>query len=1341
MTRLDDDIVGLMMKRAYDVAGSTNKRCRVILNGKKLQINSFEDYAQLYLRSGGLDEGPAPCIYERCGERWEVAISLSDNAFSQVSHVNSICTTKGGTHVAHVADQLIEAILKVVKGKNRGGIEIKPQHVKNHLWIFVNCLIENPAFDSQTKETLTTKQSKFGSVCELSEKTMKAVLKSGVVEMILDWARAKQKVDIGRQLRGASKNQMRVSGIPKLEDANDAGGANSHECTLILTEGDSAKSLAVAGLSVVGRDRYGVFPLRGKVLNVRDANFKQVTGNAEIQNLLKIMGLDVKREYDSTRSLRYGSIMIMTDQDHDGSHIKGLLINLVHHWWPSLVKMNGFLKEFVTPIVKVWKDGKTDSERKDEKCFFTLSEYEKWLKGAQHAKSWKSKYYKGLGTSTAKEAKEYFKDIDKHEIAFRWTGPADGEAIDLAFNKKRANDRKDWINGYVDGVHVDHTQKHLTYCDFVNKELVQFAKYDTSRSVPSMVDGLKPGQRKVLFCSFKKKLKGDIKVAQFVGYISEHSAYHHGESSLENTIINMAQNFVGSNNINLLVPSGQFGTRLQGGKDHAASRYIYTRLSPATRHIFHIDDDKVLNYLEDEGQSIEPMWYCPILPTVLVNGADGIGTGWSTYVPNYNPREILQNIRRLLKGEAMQDMSPWYKGFRGNIVESAKEPGKFDMTGCIHKVSDTMLAITELPVKTWTQSYKEFLEELMPEEAKRGEDAAESTITDYREYHTENTVHFELTLTAEQMRRAEQNGLEKTFKLKTTIATSNMFLFNAEGKIKRYASALEILKEFCELRLRLYDERKGYLVAKLTREKEILSEKARFILMVVKGELELRKKKKADLLVELQRLGFKKMSELDAILQGKGAAEETTGAGGGDADEAAAEKSDYDYLLGMPLWSLTFEKVEELKKLRDLKIQELEELQGTPIEVLWERDLAALLACLDELEAAELEDDKAAAAATEGRKRKDAARRGGGGAARTVAPGAGRPRKAAEEPPLRAGVRSGGAAAAVPAAAGGGGGGGAGGFGGSAALSAILMQRPRPLFAASTSRRDVAEAVPSGGSVPGPGLGRPRGAAVRRAAVDDDEDDEVRAVDAEDDDDVPLMVAPPVGRTTALHPVMSRAAQAPPPAAQKPLAFPAQAVASQADVFFMDAAAEPSQKRKQGRPVMHPALSPSVQAAPAAAQKPLAFAAPAVASQADVSFMDVAAEPSQKRKQLRPKRVVVDDDEDTHTLDRWVVKVPFDQPSSSSSASQPSARGGTGESSSSRTQPSASGVLTSGTPSSGASVLASLLARSRAGVADAPLHFPLGGSSLASGGGEDFFSSIGQRSQPGAGPPAKRAKK
>ena len=182
--------------------------------------------------------------------------------------------------------------------------------------------------------------------------------------------------------------------------------------------------------------------------------------------------------------------------------------------------------------------------------------------------------------------------------------------------------------------------KAVSYQDFVNKELVLFSNLDNERSIPCVVDGFKPGQRKVMFTCLKRNDKREVKVAQLAGSVGEMSAYHHGEASLMGTIIGLAQDFVGSNNINLLMPIGQFGTRLAGGKDHASPRYIFTQMSPLTRLIFNANDDPLLKYLNEDNQRIEPEWYMPIIPMVLVNGADGIGTGWMTKIPNYNPRYV-----------------------------------------------------------------------------------------------------------------------------------------------------------------------------------------------------------------------------------------------------------------------------------------------------------------------------------------------------------------------------------------------------------------------------------------------------------------------------------------------------------------------------------------------------------------------------------------------------------------------------------------------------------------------------------------------------------------------------
>lgn len=234
-------------------------------------------------------------------------------------------------------------------------------------------------------------------------------------------------------------------------------------------------------------------------------------------------------------------------------------------------------------------------------------------------------------------------------------------------------------------------------------------------------------------------MKNDVKLAQLVGYVSEHAAYHHGEASLAETIVGMAQDFVGSNNINLLVPQGQFGTRLQGGKDSASARYIYTRLQNVTRFIFKDADDNILSYLNEEGLSIEPTWYCPIIPMVLVNGVEGIGTGWSSSVPNFNPRDVIRNLRRWIKGQELIEMSPWYAGFKGTIAKIEKEPGKYEVTGVV-EASDVeqKATITELPLKRWTQDYREFLEENLAKADGRRKDT-KALLEDYTEHHTEKT--------------------------------------------------------------------------------------------------------------------------------------------------------------------------------------------------------------------------------------------------------------------------------------------------------------------------------------------------------------------------------------------------------------------------------------------------------------------------------------------------------------------------------------------------------------------------------------------------------------------------
>jgi DNA topoisomerase-2 len=909
MASLDADTVALLTKRVYDMAGCTDKSVRVHLNGEELAVRGFKEYAALYRQ-----EGEPALAHERVNDRWEVAVGASDGAFQHVSFVNSICTSKGGTHLDLVVNQLVRRLQETAQKKHKG-VAVKPAQVKGHLSVFVNCLIENPAFSSQTKECLTSKASAFGSKCELNDRLARHLVACGVVDSMLSWARVKACNDLKRQHDGRKRG--RLLGIPKLDDANNAGGRHAQRCSLILTEGDSAKALAVSGLAVLGRDDYGVFPLKGKLLNVRDASPKQVMENQEIQHITSIMGLQHGKEYADTSSLRYGHIMIMADQDHDGSHIKGLVINLIAHFWPSLLKIPGFLQEFVTPIVKVSRRGEPT------RAFFTQTEYAAWRAAHDEGRGWRMKYYKGLGTSTAAEAKEYFADLRLHRLDFEYSGPHNEADLDMAFNKKRPDDRKEWLTRFDPAVFVDHARESVDLSDFVHNELIHFSMADNHRSIPAMTDGLKPGQRKILWACFLRNLRTEIKVAQLAGYVSEHAAYHHGEASLCGAIINMAQDFPGSNNINLLTPNGQFGTRIQGGKDAASPRYVFTQLNKVAWALFPAADDAVLPHLTDDGLQVEPERYVPLIPLSLVNGADGIGTGWSSSAPCYNPRDVIDNLRRLLAGEPPVPMLPWYRGHTGVIEPKADDPSCFYSFGVIRVVDAVTVEISELPVKRWTQDYKEFLEASIEGEGKRG-----GFIRDFRGYHTDSSVRFVVTLSEEQLAQAQREGLHQKFKLVGTINTGNVHLFNSAGRIQKYGSPAEVLAEFYAVRIETTARRKAHLLEQLEREWARLDDRVRFIRMVVEEELVVAKRPRAELLAELEALGFRQFGR------------EGAGPGG------------YDYLLGMPMWSLTTEKMAELEAEAAAKREALAALRAKTAEDLYGEDLDGLSRALDEFDAA-----------------------------------------------------------------------------------------------------------------------------------------------------------------------------------------------------------------------------------------------------------------------------------------------------------------------------------------------------------------------------------------------------
>jgi DNA topoisomerase-2 len=490
----------------------------------------------------------------------------------------------------------------------------------------------------------------------------------------------------------------------------------------------------------------------------------------------------------------------------------------------------------------------------------------------------------------------------------------------MVFNKKRADDRKDWLKVYDRDAYLDTSKKTIPYEEFINRELIHFSKYDCDRSIPNLMDGLKISQRKIMFATFKRNLTSEIKVAQFSGYVSEHSGYHHGEASLNAAIIGMAQNFVGSNNINLLVPNGQFGTRLQGGKDSASERYIFTLLNKITRTIFPQEDGPILEYLNDDGLSVEPVYYAPIIPMILVNGSKGIGTGFSTDIMCYNPLQIIEYVQNKLRYiEDDIDFLPYYEGFKGQITKISDD--KFLIRGKYEKVAQDKIRVTELPVGYWTEDFKEHIEYWCNPGEDKDKNKIPAIIKDYEDMSKDTDVDFTITFVKGKLEELENakgdhgcNGLEKMLKLYTTNSTTNMHLFDANDTLQKYEKVTDIIDSYYDVRLKMYQTRKDNMIESLERELMMLTNKAKYIQENLDGTIDLRKKKKEQVVEMLQTKGY------DII----------------DDDE------DYKYLVKMPMDSVAEENVERLNKEHGNKAVELETIKSTSINKMWLDELEKL---------------------------------------------------------------------------------------------------------------------------------------------------------------------------------------------------------------------------------------------------------------------------------------------------------------------------------------------------------------------------------------------------------------
>lgn len=915
-----DDIINLYCKYVVDTAMLTN--LDVYFNDTLIPVKNLLQYSQLYLN---IEENNK--LYIKIPNTQVVVMPSSH--FQQISFVNGVHTSLGGTHI----DSWVKALFKPICEKiSKNGNTFTVKEIKKFFMIFVDIKIVNPEFESQSKHKLES---------PVTANVKKTYINSLMKWSVIDDIKRSKELSSLKKLERNKKNFIKIEG---LDPANNEGVLGS-ECTLILVEGLAAKTYAVKGIDIGafgkrGRDWFGIYALRGKVLNVRNAQTSSISKNKVISDIIKALGAKLNVDYTLDKifkTLRYGKIMIITDADVDGIHISGLLQNMIHTMFPTLLeRYESFITSMQTPIVRVFL------KNKKQKLFYDEREYKSYVtefsKNNPNKKIVK-KYYKGLGSSSDKDIRDTFgnKMIEYKNDEYT------NFNMNKVFSSKNADARKVWLQNY-DNKHIvlkwNEDKKEvvpLNISDFLNTEMIKFSLDDCKRSIPCLLDGLKESNRKALYACFLRNLKytgKSLKVVQLAGYVAEKTSYHHGEQNLYETITRMANCYPGSNNIPLFYRDGQFGTRLSGGKDAANARYIFTKLDALTRLLFRQEDDCLLENIIDAGDAVEPRYYVPILPTILINGCTiGIGTGWSSSVPCYNPLDLINSVKNWLKHDGkvilndgnttvslLPEIHPWYRGFTGKIEQTSDS--KYTSWGNVTTEKNTKV-VNELPIGLWIDNFKDFLDSL--QESKK--------IKSVKNYSTPTKIKFVI--------KEHKNGIlcnKNNLKLYKYIYTSNMVLFDKNGNIKKYTNVDEIINEYCEVRFDFYKKRKKHQLESLDYEIKFLGNKKRFLEDVMKGIIKLfeksgktkKSRKTVDIINELEKRGYDRIKKSPNKNKNKDNDED---------DENENKLSGYEYLLRLQFRSITEENIDKLKNDIDSNIKIRDKYKNTSEKDMWINDL------------------------------------------------------------------------------------------------------------------------------------------------------------------------------------------------------------------------------------------------------------------------------------------------------------------------------------------------------------------------------------------------------------------
>lgn len=934
----------------------TVKNGNEVVTSDNIKIASLDKFSKIYFSTS-----PAVQYLSPCGDECVIVDTSEEvnevdeaNTIPHHSYVNGIRTAGGGIHVAAWQEAIVSSFVRAFNSRKpkKGDPPLKTtaKMVYPYLHAFIRTEVDRPKFASQTKDRLTEVFDESGKSVPYKlynprsknekEEWMRALDVNTKKLLKLPFVKALEEKLLNKLDRTAttkttvSKKRLHFE---KLSDANKAGGKEALMCTLHATEGDSAKAFVIRGTGGQGRDYHGVYAMRGKPMNAQNYSDRDIFNNKELSELSQTLGLRKGVDYSiesNFQTLRYGKFDIVTDQDDDGFHIRGALINFIYKFWSELFD-RGFVTSFSTPVVVVKKKG-------GDTQFYSNPEFRRWYEDPENAGKHKGKihYYKGLASINPKDVPGYFRN---KKIIVYVNDDESSEYMELGFNKNFSDARKPWITkklkseiysaeegdeGTAEGVEELYddvvSEGELCLSKFVDTQLSIYHCMTPRRALPCIWDGLKESQRKILYSIIVKNPKTSQDLEKVSGFVKDISAYHHGSASLQGAIAKMTQGFVGSNNIPLLVNDGETGTRLLNGGDAGQGRYVQTRLEKITRVIFHPDDDALLEHLYDNGSPIEYKYFMPILPMLLVNGSEGIASGFSTSIPCHNPLDIVDRIERWLDGEEFEDMellTPWYRGFKGGIKFNTKKDG-WVSEGILEKGTTKKDSgwwhIRELPIGMSINSFKlwlGYLETGVAPEGKKWKKKSIKGLTDIKDYCGANSVHFMIKPTKDFMPDMNTTGNLNNLRKKHSL--KNMVAVDGNDYPYLFENTTKILEVWCPKRLEMYARRRKYLLSSLRIKYKKALNKYKYIRAVIDRKINMHQKT-VELEVELSNDPW----NFDRL-----------------PSSASDSKVSYEYLLSMQMRSMTVERLADLKK----EAVELRNVIGTlkskTHKDLWREDL------------------------------------------------------------------------------------------------------------------------------------------------------------------------------------------------------------------------------------------------------------------------------------------------------------------------------------------------------------------------------------------------------------------